>query len=49
MCNLRCVFCQKKNGWELKPEEIADLMVKLQNETKGHNINFVTPGDILVS
>ena len=40
MCNLRCVFCQnwdisqKKNGWELDAEEIADLMLKLQNETK---------------
>ena len=38
MCNLRCVFCQnwdisqKKNGWELGAEEIADLMLKLQNE-----------------
>jgi len=49
MCNLRCVFCQnwdisqKKNGWELDGKEIADLMLKLQNETKCHNINFVTP------
>lgn len=49
LCNLRCVFCQnwdisqKKQGWELKPEEIADLMLKLQNETHCHNINFVTP------
>jgi hypothetical protein len=40
MCNLRCVFCQnwdisqKKNGWELDGKEIADLMLKLQNETK---------------
>ena len=40
MCNLRCVFCQnwdisqKKNGWELNKHEIADLMLKLQNETK---------------
>ena len=40
MCNLRCVFCQnwdisqKKNGWELSALEIADLMLKLQNESK---------------
>lgn len=40
MCNLRCVFCQnwdisqKKKGWELDATEIADLMLKLQNETK---------------
>lgn len=53
MCNLRCVFCQnwdisqKKNGWELKPEEIADLMLKLQNETKCHNINLVTPEHVV--
>jgi len=53
MCNLRCVFCQnwdisqKKNGWELKAEEIADLMLKLQNETKCHNINFVTPEHVV--
>eukprot|EP00088_Acartia_fossae_P023461 TRINITY_DN24471_c0_g1_i1.p1 TRINITY_DN24471_c0_g1~~TRINITY_DN24471_c0_g1_i1.p1 ORF type:complete len:341 (-),score=45.24 TRINITY_DN24471_c0_g1_i1:147-1169(-) len=53
LCNLRCVFCQnwdisqKKQGWELKPEEIADLMLKLQNETKCHNINFVTPEHVV--
>ena len=47
MCNLRCVFCQnwdisqKKQGFELDANEIADLMLKLQNETKCHNINFV--------
>jgi len=53
MCNLRCVFCQnwdisqKKNGWELKAEEIADLMLKLQTETKCHNINLVTPEHVV--
>jgi len=53
MCNLRCVFCQnwdisqKKNGWELQGEEIADLMLKLQNETGCHNINFVTPEHVV--
>lgn len=53
LCNLRCVFCQnwdisqKKQGWELKPEEIADLMLKLQEETKCHNINFVTPEHVV--
>merc|ERR1740129_1698000 len=53
MCNLRCVFCQnwdisqKKQGWELNAEEIADLMLKLQNETKCHNINFVTPEHVV--
>jgi len=53
MCNLRCVFCQnwdisqKKNGWELDGKEISDLMLKLQNETKCHNINFVTPEHVV--
>ena len=53
LCNLRCVFCQnwdisqQKRGWELKGEEIADLMLKLQNETKCHNINFVTPEHVV--
>ena len=31
----------------MKPEEIADLMLKLQNETKCHNINFVTPEHVV--
>ena len=53
LCNLRCVFCQnwdisqQKKGWELEAAEIADLMLKLQNETKCHNINFVTPEHVV--
>ena len=54
MCNLRCVFCQnwdisqkKNNGWELDAKEIANLMLKLQNETKCHNVNFVTPEHVV--
>ena len=53
LCNLRCVFCQnwdisqQKRGWDLKAEEIADLMLKLQNETKCHNVNFVTPEHVV--
>ncbi|CAM9954411.1 unnamed protein product [Heterosigma akashiwo] len=49
-CNMRCVFCQnwdisqrRKSGWELDAHEIADLMLKLQDETRCHNINLVTP------
>ncbi len=34
------LYSQKKNGWELKPDEIAGLMLKLQNESNCHNINF---------
>ncbi len=30
-----------------QPEEIADLMLKLQDETKCHNINFVTPEHVV--
>ena len=53
LCNLRCVFCQnwdisqRKKGWELGAEEIADLMLKLQDETKCHNVNFVTPEHVV--
>lgn len=54
MCNLRCVFCQnwdisqqRKKGFELDASEIADLMLKLQNETKCHNINLVTPEHVV--
>ena len=53
LCNLRCVFCQnwdisqQKRGWDLQAAEIADLMLKLQNETKCHNINFVTPEHVV--
>ena len=28
-------------------EEIADLMLKLQDETKCHNVNFVTPEHVV--
>ena len=44
------VFCyskQRKKGWELDGREIADLMLKLQNETKCHNINLVTPEHVV--
>ena len=53
LCNLRCVFCQnwdisqRKQGWELDAEGIADLMMKLQDETKCHNVNFVTPEHVV--
>lgn len=48
LCNLRCVFCQnwdisqQKSGRECTADEIADLMLSLQ-ERGCHNINFVTP------
>lgn len=48
LCNLRCVFCQnwdisqQKSGREMRAEEIADLMLALQDRGC-HNINFVTP------
>lgn len=48
LCNLRCVFCQnwdisqQKEGREYTAEEIAEMMLALQ-EQGCHNINFVTP------
>lgn len=52
MCNLRCVFCQNydisqaNKGPEKKPEQLASMMIELQN--KGcHNINFVTPEHVV--
>jgi len=48
LCNLRCVFCQNwdisqnASGREMKPNEIAALMLDLQDRGC-HNVNFVTP------
>ena len=42
-----CYSKQRKKGWELDGREIADLMLKLQNETKCHNINLVTPEHVV--
>jgi len=48
-CNMRCVFCQ---NWELSfggegkaisNEELADIMLLIQNHYNCHNINLVTP------
>ena len=52
LCNLRCVFCQnwdisqQPRGREMKPQEIADLMLGLQDQGC-HNINFVTPEHVV--
>ena len=51
-CNLGCVYCQNYNisqlgeGYLLTPEDIADIMVELQ-ERGCHNINWVTPSHIV--
>ena len=51
-CNLRCVFCQnfdfsqQRAGRELEPEELASLMLELQQQGC-HNINFVTPEHVV--
>lgn len=48
LCNLRCWFCQnwdisqQRSGREMTADEIADLMLGLQ-ERGCHNVNFVTP------
>lgn len=47
-CNLACVFCQNYelsqlgNGQEVETDELADVMLALQN-MGCHNINFVSP------
>lgn len=52
-CNLHCVFCQNWDishdsvGHEVSPEEIAAMMVNLQ-EQGCHNINLVTPSHVVV-
>lgn len=51
-CNLRCVFCQNFDisqdgeGNEVLPEQLADMMLKLQ-AMGCHNINFVTPEHVV--
>ena len=51
-CNLRCVFCQnweishKGQGHEVEPEEIADMMLSLQDRGC-HNINLVSPSHVV--
>lgn len=53
-CNLSCLFCQNwdisqmPNGHEVSPEELADIMIRLQQ--KGcHNINFVSPTHVVAT
>lgn len=51
-CNLRCVFCQNWDisqqaaGRPLQPQELADLMLELQ-DLGVHNINWVTPEHVV--
>ncbi|MEK6711976.1 MAG: radical SAM protein [Nitrospinota bacterium] len=51
-CNLRCVFCQNHDisqeeaGREVRPEELAAIMLDLQEEGC-HNINLVTPEHVV--
>lgn len=51
-CSLRCVFCQnwdisqKGAGRETTPEQLADMMLSLQQQGC-HNINFVTPSHVV--
>lgn len=48
-CNMRCVYCQnyelsfKGKGITVSNKELAEIMLKLQNQTKCHNINLVSP------
>lgn len=51
-CNLRCQYCQNYDisqsnyGNEVKPEEIAAIMLELQSYGC-HNINFVSPSHVV--
>jgi putative pyruvate formate lyase activating enzyme len=51
-CNLRCIYCQnweisqKGLGREVEPEELAQMMLALQ-EQGCHNINFVSPSHVV--
>jgi len=51
-CNLRCVYCQnwdisqKGLGSEVEPDELADMMLRLQAQGC-HNINFVSPSHVV--
>jgi len=51
-CNLRCVFCQNADisqhlshpeSYACSAQEMARIMIYLQNELNCHNINFVSP------
>jgi putative pyruvate formate lyase activating enzyme len=51
-CNMHCVFCQNHEisqgactGQELRPEELAQMMLDLQSQGV-HNINFVSPSHV---
>jgi putative pyruvate formate lyase activating enzyme len=51
-CNMKCAYCQNyrfsqsREGRELSPEGLADIMLKLQAEGC-HNINLVTPTHVM--
>ncbi len=51
-CNMRCVYCQNyefsqfEKGREVDFEELADIMLKLQ-DMNCHNINLVSPSHIM--
>lgn len=51
-CNLKCVFCQNHDisqtsaGEELKPEQLAEIMLRLQSYGC-HNINLVSPTHVV--
>jgi len=51
-CNLLCVFCQNADisqkgvGREVRPEEMAAMMLELQSRGC-HNVNFVSPSHVV--
>ncbi|MBO8129241.1 MAG: 4Fe-4S cluster-binding domain-containing protein [Peptococcaceae bacterium] len=54
-CNMRCVFCQNcelsfgGEGEIISNEKLAEIMLRLQNYYRCHNINLVTPTHFVAS
>ena len=52
-CNLKCVFCQNHDtsqaghGREVSADELAMMMLELQDMHGCHNVNFVTPEHVV--
>ena len=54
-CNMRCVYCQNHRlsfsgqGTAISDEDLAELMLEIQNTYRCHNINLVSPTHFLVN
>lgn len=54
-CNMRCVYCQNHSlsfsgqGRNVSNEELAEMMLSIQNHYGCHNINVVTPSHFVAN